>query len=254
MRPNGVRPLASDGGLQRGGGIAALYIALADLLAIPYFLVMVNYPGVDDPMEKVSLLRDNRTSLYLVHIVCFELTALGFVVVTLALHRQLREASPSIMPVATSVGLIRASLLFASVMVFNYGMDQVVDLYATSPDRAASAWQAIEPVAYALGGSGGDLLGGVWYLSVNVTAMRAGAFPRPLSVLGATIGIAGIVAAASGLSAVEDGFEALQIVWFAWFGILTVRRSRSMVGTGLGPGGGAVQVHPDKQRPGDAVI
>lgn len=42
-------------GMQRAGGIAALYIAVAYLAAIPYFLLLVNYPGVVDPVQKVAL-------------------------------------------------------------------------------------------------------------------------------------------------------------------------------------------------------
>ena len=90
-------------GLFRAGGLAALYIALADLLAIPYFLVVVNYPGAVDPVDKVVLLRDHHASLYLMHIVSFEFTALCFLVVTLMLHQRLRAAAPSVMPFFSNV-------------------------------------------------------------------------------------------------------------------------------------------------------
>jgi hypothetical protein len=49
--------------MQKAGGIAALYIAVAYLAAIPYFLVLVNYPSVVDPVQKVILLRDNYLSM-----------------------------------------------------------------------------------------------------------------------------------------------------------------------------------------------
>jgi len=53
--------------MQKAGGIAALYIAVAYLAAIPYFLVLVSYQSVVDPVQKVILLRDNYLSMYPVH-------------------------------------------------------------------------------------------------------------------------------------------------------------------------------------------
>jgi len=210
-------------GMQKAGGIAALYIAVAYLAAIPYFLVLVNYPSVVDPVQKVILLRDNYASMYLMHVLSFEFVALGLIIVTLALHRRLKELAPSTTQVATVVGLIRAGLLLASVMVFNYGMGTVVRLYATNPDQAVSAWQVIEPVAGALGGSGGEILGGVWFLLLSAAGLRKKVFPRALNWLGVGIGTAGILSMVPALSALEAAFELLQIVWFFWLGIVMLR-------------------------------
>ena len=214
-------------GMQRAGAIAALYIALAYLAAIPYFVFMVNYPGVVDPVQKVILLRDNYASMYWMHIVSFEFVALGLVVVTLAIHQRLKELAPSTAQLATVVGLIRAGLLLASVTVFNYGMGAVVRLYAAAPAQAVSAWQVIEPVASALGGSGGELLGGVWFLLLSGAALRAKVFPVALNWLGGGIGAAGILSLAPPLSGLEVVFELLQIVWFFWLGIVMLRPGRT---------------------------
>ena len=59
-------------GMQRAGGIAALYVAVAYLAANPYFVLLVDYPSATDPVTKVALLRDNLTSMYLMHVVCFQ--------------------------------------------------------------------------------------------------------------------------------------------------------------------------------------
>src|SRR5674476_226904 len=169
------------------------------------------YPSVVDPVQKVILLRDNYASMYLMHVLSFEFVALGLIIVTLALHQRLKELAPSTTPVATVVGLIRAGLLLASVMVFNYGMGAVVRLYATNPDQAVSAWQVIEPVAGALGGSGGEVLGGVWFLLLSAAGLRKKVFPRALNWLGVGIGTAGILSMVPALSALEAAFELLQI-------------------------------------------
>ena len=67
--------------MQRTGGIAALYVAVAYLAAIPYFVLIVDYPSATDPVSKVALLKDNFTSMYLMHVVCFQLVALAMIVV-----------------------------------------------------------------------------------------------------------------------------------------------------------------------------
>ena len=66
--------------LQKSGGFAALYMAVAYIVAIPYFLVVVNYPAVVDPTEKVILLRDNYTSMFAMHVIVYEFVALSLVV------------------------------------------------------------------------------------------------------------------------------------------------------------------------------
>ncbi len=222
-------------GMQKAGGIAALYTAVAYLAAIPYFLVLVNYPSVVDPVQKVILLRDNYASMYLMHVLSFEFVALSLIIVTLALHQRLKELAPATTLVATVVGLIRAGLLLASVMVFNYGMGAVVRLYSTDPVQAVSAWQVIEPVAGALGGSGGEILGGIWLLLLSAAALRTKVFPRALNWLGVGVGTAGILSIVPVLSALEAAFELLQIVWFFWLGIVMLRtRPRGVTNSGSG--------------------
>lgn len=220
-------------GMQKAGGIAALYIAIAYLAAIPYFVFLVNYPGVVDPVQKVILLKDNYASMYWMHVISFELVALALIVVTLAIHQRLKDLAPSTVQFASVGGLIRAALLMASVMVFNYGMGAVVRLYATAPDQAVSAWQVIEPVSAALGGSGGELLGGVWFLFLSGVALRAKVFPTALNWLGAGIGAAGILSLVPALTGPEVVFGLLQIVWFMWLGFVMLRSKPEAVAEGV---------------------
>jgi len=210
-------------GMQRAGGIAALYIAVAYLAAIPYFLVVVNYPSVVDPVQKVILLRDNVLGMYLMHLVSFEFMAIGLIVVTLAFYHRLKEHAPSTAQFAAVIGFVWAGLLLASVMVFNYGMRAVVKLYATEPGQAVAAWQVIEPVAEALGSSGGEILGGIWILLSSGAALRAKVFPGAMNWLGVGIGITGILSMVPTLNGLAVAFGLLQIVWFAWLGIVMLR-------------------------------
>jgi hypothetical protein len=205
------------------GGVAALYMAVAYLAAITYFLVLVDYPSVVDPVEKVILLRDNYTSMYAMHVIVYEFVGIGMVVLGLALYHRLKVGGPAIAQLATAMGLIWGCLLLASSMVFNYGMGAVVGLYATDPTRAVSVWQAIEPVAQGLGGAGGELLGGLWILLVSWAAFRTEALPRALNWLGLVIATAGLISVVPGLDLMGVVFGLLLIVWFAWLGIVMLR-------------------------------
>jgi hypothetical protein len=143
------------------------------------------------------------------------------------------------------VGLIWAVVLVASGMIFNAGMTAVVELHATNPAQAIAAWQAIEPVAQGLGGSGGELLGGLWVLLVSVAALRSAGLPKALGWLGAVIGAAGVLSVVPALNDVAYGFGLLVIVWFAWLGIAMLRSpSRAAAPAGitvtLEPGNGCL--------------
>jgi hypothetical protein len=130
--------------------------------------------------------------------------------------RMSRGGLPVDHQVASAFGLVRAGLRLASVMVFNHGMAVVVDQHATDPQQAAATWQVIEPMADALGGAGGDLLGGLWFLLVSWTALRARVFPRALNWLGLGVGLgvglAALLSAVPGLGTAEVATGLLQIV------------------------------------------
>ena len=213
--------------LQKSGGIAALYIAVAYIVAIPYFLVVVNYPSVVDPTEKVILLRDNYTSMFAMHVIVYEFVALALVVLGLALYHRLKVGAPMMAQVATALALIWACLLLASSMVFNYGMETVVRLYAVDPHQAVWAWQVLETVAQGLGGAGGELLGGLWLLLVSWSASRTNALPMPLNWLGFAIAFAGLISVVPSLADAAILFGLLHIVWFIWLGIVLLRDSSS---------------------------
>ena len=209
---------------QRVGGVAALYLAVALLLAMPFFLVVVDYPGATGVAEKVALLADHHGAMHVMYLLSYVLFGVALAVLALALHARLRPAGPTLMPVATAVGLMWAVVLVASGIVFNAGMAAEVDLYPTEPDQAMSMWQAIEPVAQGLGsGSGGEFLGGLWVLLVSIASLRGRALPRPLGWLGLLVGLAGLLSIVPPLGAAAYAFGLLSIVWFGWLGTAMLR-------------------------------
>ncbi len=218
-----MNPSIGGNARQRFGGLAALYLAAAYLVAMPFFLVVVKYPSVVDPVEKVALLVRDHDSMRVMYLITYVIFGVVLAVLALALHARLKDGAPALAQAATAVGLIWAVVLVASGMIFNAGMAAVVGLHGTDPAQAVAAWQAIEPVAQGLGGSGGELLGGLWVLLVSVAALRTGALPKALNWLGVAIGAAGVLSVVPALSDLGYGFGLLQIVWFVWLGIVMLR-------------------------------
>ena len=209
---------------QRAGGVAALYLGAALLLAMPFFLVVVDYPGATDVADKVALLAANHASMHVMYLVTYVVFGVVLAVLALALHARLSSGASALMQVATAVGLMWAVVLVASGMVFNAGMAAVVDVYPANPDQATSMWRAIEPVAQGLGsGSGGEFLGGLWVLLVSVVSLRGRSLPRSLGWLGVVVGVAGLLSIIPPLSATAYAFGLLLIVWFAWLGVAVLR-------------------------------
>ncbi len=83
-------------------------------------------------------------------------------------------------------------------------------------------WQSIEPVAQALGGAGGEILGGLWILLVSVVALRSGALPRILGWFGVVIGVAGLASVIPPLNDAAIVFGMLLIAWFVWVGVALI--------------------------------
>jgi len=213
------RLVQKDAGGQRAGGVAALYLALAYLAAMPYFLVVVDYPGATTVADKVALVVDNYSSMYAMYLATYVFFGIVLGVLVFALYDRLRAFAPSTMRIATAVGLLWSFALVTSGMVFNYGMTSIVSLADTDLTQARVAWQAIEPVAQGLGGAGGEVLGGVWVLLVSWVALRSGALSKALGWLGIAVGTLGLVSIVPPLHEAAYAFGLLQIVWFVWLGV-----------------------------------
>jgi hypothetical protein len=208
--------------LQKMGGIAALYAGAAYIVGIVGFLLVVGWP--DDPVQQVAVLVNNQVSLHILYLIVYQVWAVFLVVLTLALYERLKADSPAMMQTATAIGIIWATLVIASGMIFNIGMDNVADLYGEDPTQATTVWLAIESVSNAIGG-GNEILGGLWVLLISWVALQAGGLPKALNYLGIAIGAAGILSALPGLGDVGLFFGLVQIVWFIWVGIVMLRAS-----------------------------
>jgi hypothetical protein len=217
-------PIEDDGAKRRRvGGIAALYLALALLAAMPYFLLVVDYPGADTAADKVALIGDHYASMYAMYLATYVLFGIAVGVLALALWDRLRVTAPATVRVATAIGLLWSVALVTSGMIFTYGMTTIEPHVATDHARAVLTWQAVEPVALGLGGAGGEILGGLWVGLISLVALRTRTLPRVLAWLGVVIGAVGLVSVIPPLADAAIGFGLLEIAWFVWVGLVLLR-------------------------------
>ena len=209
--------------LQKFGGIAALYLAAAYLIGIVLFLVMLDYPSITDPAQKVALLIEKEMVIFSTNLLMYVFFGIFLTVLSLALYDRLKSGAPAMMQVATALGLIWAGSLIASGMIANAGIAPVVALYAKDPAQAALSWQGIETVANGLGFAYGEILGGLVTLLVSLAALRAGGLPKGLNILGLLIGALGIITIFPGLADLVGVYGLIKIIWFIWLGIVLLR-------------------------------
>ncbi|MCB1719780.1 MAG: DUF4386 family protein, partial [Candidatus Competibacteraceae bacterium] len=171
---------------------------------------------IADPVQKVAAIVENQAVLSVLHLFVYVVWGASLVVLTLALHERLRGNSSALARTATVFGIIWATLVIASGMIYNVGMETAVSLYAQNPEQAATVWLAIESVFNGLGG-GVEVVGGIWVVLLSVAALRNGGLPRAFNIFGLLVGAAGLVTVVPALSEIGGMvFGLTQIVWFAW--------------------------------------
>lgn len=209
--------------LQKSGGFATLYMAVAHLIGIVTFLVVLDYLSITDPSQKVALNVDNQMVVFSTNLLMYVFFGFALIVLSLALYDRLKSGAPALMQVATAIGMIWAGSLIASGMVANAGLATVVTLYAKDPAQAVLIFQGVEAIANGLGNANGEILGGMWTLLVSLAALRTSGLPKALNILGLFVGTVGIVTILPALNALTGIFGLGQIVWFVGLGFVLLR-------------------------------
>ena len=165
--------------LQKWGGVAALYEALAYVIGIVGFVMVVNVSEIADPLEKVTAIIANHNLLSVLHLIVYVIWGASLVILTLALHDRLQGNASALARTATAFGIIWSVLVIASGMIYNVGMETIVTLNATDPAQAATVWMAIEVGLQWFRGRRGS---GRWYLGFALEHNRP-AYRRPATRL-----------------------------------------------------------------------
>jgi hypothetical protein len=211
--------------LQKAGGIAALYLAAAYVAAMPFFLLVIDFPSLVDPLQKTAAIVAHRNGLYIMELIVYVFFGIFLTALAMALKERLVAGAEVLMKVATPIALIWAGLLIASGMIYNVGMDPVIALYGKDQAQAASLWSAIDLVSTGLSGNG-EVLGGTWMLLVSIAALKTGGLPKPLNVLGLLVAAVGLSSIVPVFKDLAIGFGLGQIPWFSWLGIVLLRARR----------------------------
>ena len=214
--------------LQKFGGLAAFYLAAAYLAGIVVFLVVLDYPSITDPAQKVALLVEKQMVIFSTNLLMYVFFGVFLVVLSLALYDRLKSGAAALTQVATVVGVLWAGSLVASGMIANAGIAPVVALYAEDPSQAALTWLGIETVANGIGNGNGEILGGLWTLLISWAALRTGGLPKGLNILGLLVGAVGILSLIPGLTDLTGLFGISQLIWYVWLGIVLLRSNASM--------------------------
>ncbi len=212
----------------RAGGIGALVAAATFIFGIALFATtFVDYTSGDPtPAESVAFLGDHETAFFVWYLVIFLVFGAAIIPLARTLHQRLRPTSPLLADIGVVFAYIWAGLMFATGMISNIAITAVGDLADTDPEQAEAIWSSLAAVTNGLGG-GNELVGGMWVLLVSLAAWATNALPKSLNVLGIISAASGLITVIPGLEDVGIVFGLGLIVWFAWVGIVLLRRQES---------------------------
>ena len=214
--------------LARVGGAAAILAAGTFGYGIAMIATtFVDYTDPDaTPAESVDFLVDHQGSLLAWYIGIFIVFGAALVPMGLALRARLAGAAPLLANTAMVFAAIWATLMYATGMISNIGIEAVADLAESDPDRAATVWSTIDTVTNGLGG-GNELVGGIWILLVSIAGLLTARLPRWLNVVGIATAVAGLVTVVPAFEVIEMVFGLGSIVWFIGVGVTLLRDGRT---------------------------
>lgn len=205
------------------GGYAGFYMAAAYALGIVVFLVVLDYPSMTDPAQKVGLLATSGGMVWASNLLLYIGFAAVLSIFALALRDLFVAATPNLARLGFATGVIWAGLLMASGMIANAAMGPITALYASDPDAAIALWSATDAVTNGMGGGAGEVAGGLMTLIFSLAGLRSTLFSAALAYLGLLVGAIGLVAALPGLGELGGVFGITQIIWFIWTGVVLLR-------------------------------
>ena len=214
---------------QKMGGIAALIGAATNLLGGVVYATLLQPKGLGsedaDPGKSVALLADNEGAMRAFNEIIWLAFGVSLVFLSMALYERLK-AGPAVLALAVTIfTLIWAVLVIVVGTLSINDLSTVIRLHGENPAQAATVWLTLDSVETGLGAGGGEtIVSALWFLLLSWAALRARALPRLLIYLGVVTGVAGIlsVLASTDLQAV---YGVGLIIWFAWLGIVKLRRS-----------------------------
>src|SRR5688572_20971085 len=210
--------------LQKVGGIAAIVHSAAYLIAIGLYISVMS-PIMDaSPEQYLVLLADYKDLMIIWILIAYLVAGVCLVPVSLALYERLKTASPALIQTSTVLGFIWAALIIGSGNLMIHGFEEIASLYARNPAQAETAYVTLKIVETGIV-SANELTGGLWILLLSWAALKIGELNKALNSLGMAIGAVGVLTLVPPLAEITKMlFGPGMIVWFAWAGIVLLRR------------------------------
>ena len=172
--------------------------------------------------ERLAFLSSNQALYQLWIFVIYVLFGVVLVFLSFALNGILKAKKPILSGIAVIFGYIWSVLVIASGMITNIGLEAALAQQPKNIQQASQLWLTIETLQNGLGG-GVEVVGGIWVLLVTLAGLKAHQLPKVMHWLGLLVGLAGILTVIPGLGDLGVVFGLLQIVWFAWLGIVLLK-------------------------------
>ena len=210
-------------GFQKIGGFSAILLGLIYITAFIIYGGILEYPDAEAVVnEKLKFLVDNYLILSVVNFTSYILFGIFLAVLVVSLHQRIKNNFLNLSVLTSSFGIIWVGLVIASGMIANVGLNSVIEIGNTEPERAMLIWSSISVISDGLGG-GNEIVGGIWVLLLSLCALKAPFFSKPLNFLGIAIGVAGILTIFP-FDIFKEIFGVSQIIWFLWLGTLMIRK------------------------------
>jgi hypothetical protein len=211
--------------LQKICAISAILEAIIYISAFIFFGLYWHYPSEEGTAKQIAYLTENQFIFSLVNLFMYLVFGVLLSILTLSLYDRFKAKSPAIIQVATIFGVIWVALVIAAGMILNVGLDAIIKLSVSEPERALTIWNTISLIVEGLGG-GNEFVGGIWVLLVSIAALKSGAFYKSLNYLGVFVGVVGI-ATIYPAEVLTEIFGISQIVWFICLGIAMLKNKEN---------------------------
>lgn len=208
--------------------LAGLYMALAYLVGIVIFLFILKYPEITSVEEKILILKDMGSMVFLTNMMMYILFGPVLVIFLLALKSSLNLEKSLLVKLSVIVGFIWAGSLTACGMIGNAAIAPALKLYQANTAEGILFWQTIETVTAGIGNGNGEILGGIMTLGLGIAMLKANSFKRALAVFGIVVGSVGIISVIPELTDLVGLFGILQLLWFIFTGITVFKINKGV--------------------------
>ena len=201
------------------GALSGFYLALAYLIGIIIFLVVLKYSEITNDVDKVKILYEYKFVTFFTNILMYVLFGPIFVIFILSLKNKFCDYKSPLFDFSAIIGYIWAGCLVASGMIANAGIEPVLSLYNNDIEKASSLWKIIDIISMGVGNGNGEILGGIFTLAFSIFALKNKLLNNGINILGIIIGIIGIISLVPILNDLGGVFGITQMIWFMCVGI-----------------------------------